>query len=715
MSSAAVAALASWRFDPLLTVALLLSALIYFRGWLRLHREMPARFGPGRLTSFLLGECGLLLAIASPLDTFASFLLSVHMIQHLLLIAVVPPLLLIGQPVLPMLRGLPRRFLKEALGPFLAAPELRWLGNAITRPLVCWIAGAASTVVWHFPRLYELGLQSQSWHRFEHTCFLFGSLLFWWPVIEVWPAKRHTSRWLMLPYLLLADTVNSLLSAYLVFSSNVVYPSYAAAPRLWGSSALDDQATAGALMWVPGSFIYLLAAAIITFQALHEPAGVRPSDVAKRANPPRRLKPAVAWDLLRVPVIGAMLRSRYFRRVVQIAMLGLAALVMLDGFRGPQVSPLNLAGVLPWTHWRGLAVVALLVAGNLVCFSCPFTLPRDVVRRFVSPRLRWPSPLRSKWIPVALLALFFWSYEAFSLWDSPWWTAWIIAGYFVTATLVDTLFQGASFCKYVCPIGQFQFVNSLISPLEVSVRSTKVCDSCHTHDCLRGNAGNRGCELDLFQPTKAGNFDCTFCLDCVKACPNDNVGIAAFVPAHTLIQSRLANRGDVAALALLVVLGAFLSAAAMTAPVMGWNDGSGLRVGLYFALGLLVIPSALVFGNAQRLRFLLALVPLGASMWMAHYGYHLLTAGSSLLPAAARFFGIEMAMHGAMGQLPDWWRPVEILLLDCGLLVTLYVQWRGAARKVLSFAPWALLAVGLYAAGLWILAQPMQMRGMVMN
>jgi cytochrome c oxidase assembly factor CtaG len=715
MSPAVVAALASWRFDPVLTAALVLSALLYLRGWLRLHREMPARFGPGQLASFLLGECGLLLAIASPLDTFASFLLSVHMIQHLLLIAVVPPLILLGQPVLPMLRGLPRTVFKEGLGPFLSAPELRWLGNAITRPLVCWFAGASATVVWHFPWLYELGLQSQSWHRVEHACFFFGSLLFWWPVIEVWPTKRHTSRWLMIPYLLLADVVNSVLSAYLVFSSYVVYPSYTAAPRLWGASALEDQATAGALMWVPGSIVYLLAAAIITFQALQGPTGVRPSDVAKRASRPRRAKLIAKWDLLRVPVIGAVLRYRYFRRMAQVAMLALAALVMLDGFRGPQVSPLNLAGVLPWTHWRGLAMIALVVAGNLVCFSCPFTLPRDVIRRFASPRFRWPNRWRSKWIPAALLALFFWSYEAFSLWDSPWWTAWIIAGYFLTATLVDSLFQGASFCKYVCPIGQFQFVNSLVSPMEVSVRSAKVCGSCDTHDCLRGNASNRGCELDLFQPTKAGNFDCTFCLDCVKACPNDNVGVAAFVPAHTLTQSRFANRRDVAALALLVVLGAFLSAAAMTAPVMGWTDGSGLRVGLYFAIGLLVIPAVLVGMNLQRLRFLLALVPLGASMWMAHYGYHLLTAGSSIVPAAARFLGMEIAMHGATGQLPDWWRPVEILLLDGGLLITLYVQWRGAARKFGSFAPWALLAVGLYAVGLWILAQPMQMRGMVMN
>ena len=98
-------------------------------------------------------------------------------------------------------------------------------------------------------------------------------------------------------------------------------------------------------------------------------------------------------------------------------------------------------------------------------------------------------------------------------------------GYFAAAFLVDTFFRGASFCKYVCPIGQFQFVGSLVSPLEVTVRKPDVCARCTTHDCLRGNAAQRGCETGLYLPRKAGNMNCTLCLDCVKACPHDNVGI----------------------------------------------------------------------------------------------------------------------------------------------------------------------------------------------
>ena len=129
---------------------------------------------------------------------------------------------------------------------------------------------------------------------------------------------------------------------------------------------------------------------------------------------------------------------------------------------------------------------------------------------------------------MALLVLFLWAYEAFSLWDSPWWTAWIAVGYFVAAFVIDGFFRDAAFCKYVCPIGQFNFVQSLVSPLEVKVRDAAVCATCRTKDCIRGRDGEfAGCELHLFQPRKSGNMDCTFCLDCIHACPHENVGILA--------------------------------------------------------------------------------------------------------------------------------------------------------------------------------------------
>src|SRR4029077_20602901 len=114
----------------------------------------------------------------------------------------------------------------------------------------------------------------------------------------------------------------------------------------------------------------------------------------------------------------------------------------------------------------------------------------------------------------------------------------------------------------------------------------QICVSCRTQDCLRGNEGARGCELDLFLPRKVGNLDCTFCLDCVHACPHDNVGILVGVPARDLVRDpprasigRLSRRADVAVLALILVFGAFAGAAAMVAPVRAWQEALAVRLG----------------------------------------------------------------------------------------------------------------------------------------
>ncbi len=746
MDPVAAAVFESWRLDLRMIIALLATAWIYTRGWRQLHRQMPSRYTAARLILFLSGLAAIFAALASPLDAFGNLLLQAHMVQHLLLIMVAPLLLLTGQPVLPLLRGLPSRVMKTGLGPFLRWRALRNIGGALVSPVVAFCAMAFAIIFWHLPRFYELGLRSPSWHQAEHACFFFAALLFWWPVVEVWPAHSHAPNWAMIPYLILADLVNTGLSAFLVFSKDVVYPTYALAPRLWGISALGDQAVAGGIMWVPGSIVFLVPAVAVAMKALDSGRGVRPSSYLR---PPSRvafrpLQPKAPWDLLRVPILGSILRHPYFRRAAQAVMFLLAAAIVVDGLSGPQVSPMNLAGVLPWTHWRALSVLALLIGGNFFCMVCPFTLPRDFARRFFPARRLWPKQLRSKWTAVVLIVLYLWAYEAFRLWDSPWWTAWIGIGYFATALLVDGLFQGASFCKYVCPIGQFHFVNSLVSPLEVKVREPKVCDTCQTHDCLHGNAGQRGCELYLFQPKKSGNFDCTFCLDCVHACPNDNVGILASPPGLTILDGRHRSgigrlaRLDIVALVLVLVFGAFLNAAGMTIPVMNWMNGWQARLGLvsrvpmvaaFYFIGLFLPLALVVVLSRSRSKdpgtsFALTLAPLGFSMWIAHLWFHFLTAWSSILPAAGRalnrgFHFTSLASRSM--QAPAWWPPAEILLLDSGLLLTLYLSWRVASRRAGGtgsalglLAPWATLAILLYAAGLWILFQPMQMRGMLM-
>jgi cytochrome c oxidase assembly factor CtaG len=767
MSSTLDAFLRSWPFDPWLIAALLLPAFLYLRGWMILCRRDPERWHGGRLAAFWGGLTLLFIALGSPIEPFASLLLQVHMLQHLLLMMFVPPLLWLGTPLLPLLRGLPRPVRIHWIVPILRSPMLRRLGEWLTHPARALPLFVAVAWIWHAPALYEIALRSNSWHYLQHLCFLAAGLLFWYPVVRPHPSRPRWSRWLLVPYLLLADVQNTALSALLTFANRVLYPYYAETPRLGGMSALEDQAAAGVLMWVPGSLVFLLPLfalgvqlmsgqardRTITKQAHKTPKHTRMplplihNAVASAPSPPIASSP---FDALRLPLLGRFLRWRHARLAVQLPLLMVAIFLICDGLRGPQVGSMNLAGVLPWIHWRGLLILGLLSAGNVFCMACPFTLPRTLARRLLPRGRPWPRWLRSKWPAVLLLALFLWAYEGFALWDSPWWTAWLALGYFAGAFAIDVIFRGGTFCKYVCPIGQFNFVQALVSPLEVKVREPHVCRTCQSKDCLRGRDGIPGCELDLFAPRKTGNLDCTFCLDCIHACPHENIGISARLPASELWREvfrsgvgRLHRRPDVAALVLVLVFGAFANAAGMVAPIAEWRDHfAPLWVdSIFYLSALLVMPFLCVGGAAvvaqgwgaagesvlqTATRYCFALVPLGFAMWLAHYSFHFLTSYDTLVPVTQRFAGdLGASILGEPSWVPGCCRPVgnwllrlEILILDFGLLLSLYTGFRIASIDASSFAqvlkrltPWAVLILLLFSAGVWIVLQPMQMRG----
>jgi cytochrome c oxidase assembly factor CtaG len=760
-------ALGSWTIPFWPTLLLVVTAVVYWRGYKQIRQSRRALFPSWRLSCFLGGLLSLWIAIASPLDTLDGLLLFMHMTQHLILMSIAPPLLLLGAPAVPLLRGLPRGVVRDGLSPFLRSRVLHRVERFLTHPVFAWLAMNIAFLGWHVPQAYELALRSPGWHQVEHGCFFVTSLLFWFPVIQPWPSVSQVTRWAMLPYLMTADLVNTALSAFLAFSGKVVYPTYAAVPRVFGGSAQADQAAAGALMWVAGSILFLAPTMAITMRLLSRPR------TSPTGSVPGKIAASFAkrFDLLRAPVAGTILRARYGRLALQSVSFLIALAVIADGFFGHPMSAMNLAGILPWTFARALGVVALLVAGNVFCMACPFMLPREIGHRLGLARFRWPRALRGKWVAVALLVLFFWSYEAFGIWDHPARTAWVLIAYFAAAMLVDTFFRGASFCKYICPLGQFNFSGSLLSPLALEARDKAVCGSCRTRDCIAGNAQQRGCELELYMPVKSGNMDCTLCMDCVKACPHDNIGLMASAPGADLLHDpprsslrRFAWRVDIAVLAVVVVFAAFASAAVMVAPVAEWMQSAALwwnakpaarvlpPLAASAIVSVLLLASAVSFfylasaagvwlvrrgAHAHSLapkvkeifcRLSLALLPLGFGMWAAHLLFHLLTGWSTLAPAlvqAAHDLGWKLALQ------PRWDAAVpllgtasilelQLLLLDAGLLATLYLGWRLARQWAASLGraaalllPWVLPVLLGYAAGLWILLEPMQMRGMM--
>lgn len=255
-----------WTLPVWLTLSVLIAALLYVRGWLAIRKTRKEQFTDMHLMSFLSGLAVLWLAIGSPMDGFADALLSAHMIEHLLLMSVVPPLLLYGMPVVPLLRGLPRVLVRRVGGPLLRQRWVRALGHGLVKPPVAWLLMNVSLLGWHVPAAYNFALEHENWHVVEHLCFLGSSLLFWWCVLRPWPARKEEQNWGILLYLVTADAVNTMLSAFLAFCGRPVYSYYLTHVNLFQVSQLDDQVLGAVVMWVFGSTVFLVPAGFITMR-----------------------------------------------------------------------------------------------------------------------------------------------------------------------------------------------------------------------------------------------------------------------------------------------------------------------------------------------------------------------------------------------------------------------------------------------------------------
>jgi hypothetical protein len=269
----------------------------------------------------------------------------------------------------------------------------------------------------------------------------------------------------------------------------------------------------------------------------------------------------------------------------------------------------------------------------------------------------------------------------------------------------------------------------------------------------------RGCELALFQPAKSGNMDCTFCLECVQACPHDNVGILSRPPASELmIDPRrsgigfFSRRPDIAALALVFTFGALLNAFGMVSPVYALESWLGrvLHVtheapvlGLIFAVALVVEPVLMlglaawltrVWAGSRRatlpliVRYAYGLVPLGFGMWLAHYSFHFLMGFLTLIPVmqnAVASLGRPLLgepLWALTGIPTRFVQPMEFGFLILGLAGSLLVTHHLAeddadagAHAVRAFIPWAAICLLLWVAAVWLILQPMEMRATFMG
>jgi cytochrome c oxidase assembly factor CtaG len=258
---------AAWSFPVLPFVVLTAALLVYLRGWQAASRTRPRQLPAWRAASFVAGMVALWIAIASPIDALDDYLLSAHMIQHFILMSIAPPLIVLGAPTVPFLRGLPGA-IRPLTRPLFRARWLHRLVRFFLHPVCAWLLMNIAYLGWHVPGAFELTFRSEAIHQFEHACFFLTSAAFWWVVLAPWPSRRAWPRWAMIPYLLSADILNTILSAALAFSGRVLYPSYLQAERISSLTPLQDQIAAGAEMWVLNSVVFLVPAVALTFRLL---------------------------------------------------------------------------------------------------------------------------------------------------------------------------------------------------------------------------------------------------------------------------------------------------------------------------------------------------------------------------------------------------------------------------------------------------------------
>jgi putative membrane protein len=243
---------AGWSIQPPLAYVAI-AALLYWLGG-RGHRRTAHE--PLRTAAFVAGLMTIVLALDSPLDGYADKLFWAHMFQHVLLLTVAPPLILLGRPWPRMWRALPLQS-RTRIGRTLALA--RWTAplRALARPWPAFLLFNGTFVAWHIPGAYEATLTSNAVHQIEHAMFFFTGLLFWARVIDPGPLRPRLAWPARIAFVVGAMVVGWVLAITLVLVPHPIYAHYAAlAHRPGGISALTDQQLAGGVMWVPGSLAY---------------------------------------------------------------------------------------------------------------------------------------------------------------------------------------------------------------------------------------------------------------------------------------------------------------------------------------------------------------------------------------------------------------------------------------------------------------------------
>lgn len=258
----------TWTVAPAVLAGCLLAAVAYARGRhvLRARRRVATTTARWRTWSFVGAMLAILAALVSAVDALGGALFSAHMVQHLLLMMVAAPLMVLGDPMTAFLWALPTRARHAVAAWWMRRRALRGTWRVLALPIVAWTLHVVALWAWHLPSLYDRAVADGPLHVLEHATFFLTALLFWW--VPFRPHGRRLDAGPAILYLFAAALQSTILGAVLALARRPLYAAHLGTARAWGLTPLEDQQLAGLWMWVPAGIVYLVALVPLAMRVL---------------------------------------------------------------------------------------------------------------------------------------------------------------------------------------------------------------------------------------------------------------------------------------------------------------------------------------------------------------------------------------------------------------------------------------------------------------
>jgi YHS domain-containing protein len=463
------------------------------------------------------------------------------------------------------------------------------------------------------------------------------------------------------------------------------------------------------------------------------------------------------FDLLSLGFIRSAVRSRVFRFVCQMFFSVSFLVIIAAGLFGNQNPALNIAPILTWTVWWGMLIILIMFAGKAWCYVCPWDAIAGWTEKLAFWRktddglglgLKWPRIIRNISIATILFVGLTWIELGFGVTMKPRVTAYLAIAMLLMAVVSAMLFDRKSFCRYGCLVGRVSGLYALFAGVEVRNKDDDVCSTCRTKECVKGSETAYGCPTFLYPGKISTNTYCIQCMECVQACPHDNLALNVRPWGSDLVtQGR--PRADEAYLALLMLAITGFHGVTMTPvwqqlidAIRGMADVGrvvGFSVGMtMLMLGPIGVYAALVFvsktlGKGASLQpltyrdyfiqYAYALLPIALFYHIAHNMEHLLMEGPKVLAMVSDPFGWGWNMFGTANwsippliSLEKLWI-VQVVLVLIGHVYSLWVAQRTSLRlfgsskaAFRSQLPMLLGMIAFSVFSLWLLKQPMEMR-----